>query len=166
MQKDNNSLLKQAKEVIESIRYLNIASICDDGKPWNTPVYISYDSNLNFWWMSWKDNQHSKNVRANSQVFCTIYDSQVREGEGFGVYFQGHAFEVTSPKEMLTGILVHYRRVNKKARAVKEFLKHFPRRVYKFVPEKVWVNGDGDINGNFIDVRHELNLKKLKRLFS
>jgi len=34
--------------------------------------------------------------------------------------------------------------------------------VYKFVPEKVWVNGDGEIEGNFIDVRTELDLEKLK----
>ena len=39
-----------------------------------------------------------------------------------------------------------------------EFLKDYPRRVYKAVPEKVWINSDGEVNGNFIDIRLEVDL--------
>jgi hypothetical protein len=33
-----------------------------------------------------------------------------------------------------------------------------PRRIYKAVPEKVWMNDEGDINGEYIDTRKEIDL--------
>jgi len=35
-----------------------------------------------------------------------------------------------------------------------------PRRVYKAVLEKVWINGEGDVNGEYIDTRVEIILRK------
>jgi len=160
------SLIKEAASIIKKILYINIASITPEGKPWNTPVYCAFDKELNYYWFSWKNNQHSINIRDNADVFVTVYDSTVPEGTGFGVYFLGKAYELSNPKEMLHAIAVGYARVKKKGRAIKEFLTHYPRRIYKFVPEKVWVNGDGEIEGNFIDVRTELNLNKLKSAIS
>ena len=63
---------------------------------------------------------------------------------------------------MTKGLILLYKRMEHKMRMVKEFLTHYPRRVYRFTPEKVWINGDSDINGNFIDIRTELNLKLVK----
>jgi hypothetical protein len=37
----------------------------------------------------------------------------------------------------------------------KEYLGDKPRRIYKVVPQKIWLNDDGDVNGNFIDTRKE-----------
>lgn len=159
------TFLHKAKEVIETIEYCNIASITPEGMPWNTPVYISYDKELNFYLMSWKNNQHSINIRNNKNVFFTIYDSRAPAGTGFGVYFQGEAYEVNNLKEILVGLTSHYKRTNSKARAVAKFVKKFPRRVYKLVPNQVWVNGDSKIEGEPIDIRTELNLPDLKKLF-
>ncbi|EKD62282.1 MAG: hypothetical protein ACD_52C00246G0002 [uncultured bacterium] len=161
----NKFLQRKAARIIKKILYMNIASITPEGKPWNTPVYCAYDKDLNFYWLSWKLNQHSKNVRNNSCVFTTIYDSTVPAGTGFGVYFQGNACELENPVVIFKGLKVVYKREKRKPRDVIEFLKKFPRRAYKFVPEKMWVNGDGDINGNFIDVRTELDLEEFKQAF-
>ena len=125
-------------------------------------VYCDYDSYLNYYWLSWKKNQHSKNIRSNSSVFVTIYDSTAPAGTGFGVYLRGEAHELTNPREMLTGLTEIYRREKRKPRDVIEFLKKFPRRVYKFTPKQAWVNGDLDIDGNCIDIRTELDLETLK----
>ena len=65
---------------------------------------------------------------------------------------------------MIVGIAQIYRREKRKPRDVVEFLKKFPRRIYKFVPKKIYVNGDGEIDGNFIDVRTELDLIKLRSI--
>ncbi|MCL4364126.1 hypothetical protein M1328_02700 [Patescibacteria group bacterium] len=154
--------IRLAQKIINKIEYLNIASITPDGKPWNTMVYTAFDGNLNFYWLSWKNNQHSVNVRNSGNVFCTVYDSTQLAGTGVGLYFSGKAKELANPLEMLIGIKVMYKRSKHKVRDIKEFLTHFPRRVYRFTPEKAWVNGDSDIDGNFIDVRIELDLKKLK----
>jgi len=151
-----------AVTIIKNIEYINIASITPEGLPWNSPVYTAFDKDLNFYWLSWKKNQHSVNIKSNPNVFVTIYDSTVPEGTGIGVYFSGKAEELTNPKEMIIGLMVLYKRIKHKMRAIREFLSHFPRRVYKFTPVKAWINGDSDINGNIIDIREELNIKKIK----
>ncbi|KKQ24628.1 MAG: Pyridoxamine 5'-phosphate oxidase-related, FMN-binding protein [Candidatus Roizmanbacteria bacterium GW2011_GWC2_37_13] len=157
-----NKKIETAAKIIKRIEYINIASITPEGMPWNTPVYTSFDKNLNFYWLSWKKNQHSINVRNNGNVFVTIYDSTTPAGTGVGLYFSGKAKELINPAEMLIGITVIYKREKHKMRAIKEFLTHFPRRVYRFTPEKIWINGDSDISGNFIDIREELDLSKIK----
>ncbi len=154
--------LLTAVKIIKQIEYINIASITPEGLPWNSPVYTAYDKGLNFYWLSWKENQHSMNIRNNSNVFVTIYDSRVRSGTGVGLYFSGKAFELYNPKDMITALTVVYKRSKHKIRAIIEFLKHFPRRVYKFTPTKAWINGDGDIDGNVVDIREELNIEKIK----
>lgn len=161
-----DDLIKEAAKVLKEILYINIASITPNGKPWNTPVYCAYDEDINYYWLSWKLNQHSKNIRNNSSVFVTVYDSTVPASTGFGVYLQGKAYELKDLKTMLKGIKVVYGREKRKPRDITQFLKKFPRRIYQFKPEKVWVNGDREINGNFIDVRTELDLKKLRKALS
>ncbi len=158
------SLIKAATKIIKNILYINIATITPEGKAWNTPVYCAFDKDLNYYWLSWRLNQHSKNIRNNPSAFVTIYDSTVPAGTGFGVYFEGKAYELKNIKDILIGTKVIYTREKRKPRDVIQFLKKFPRRVYKFVPERVWVNGDSEIDGNFIDVRTELDLKKLTSL--
>lgn len=97
-------LLVTASKIIEDIKYMNLASVCEDGSPWNTPVYCAYDEDLTFYWASWRLNQHSKNIRRNSKVFVTIYNSKVKEGEGFGVYMKGNAYQIDNPLKVLVGI--------------------------------------------------------------
>lgn len=155
-------LIREAAKVIQNILYINIASITPSGKPWNTPAYCAFDKNLNYYWISWKENQHSQNVRNSASVFVTVYDSTVPAGTGFGVYFEGKAYELKNPKDIFLAVKELYHREKRKPKDVMQFLKKFPRRVYKFVPEKVWVNGDGEIDGNYIDTRTELELKMLK----
>lgn len=75
---------------------------------------------------------------------------------------QCKAEQLNNPKDIFIGIKAMYTRSNKKVRDVGEFLKMFPRRVYKFIPKAVWVNGDSKIEGNFIDIRTEISLDKLK----
>jgi hypothetical protein len=35
----------------------------------------------------------------------------------------------------------------------KQHLGDFPRRIYKFVPDALWLNDDSDVHGHFVDVR-------------
>lgn len=151
----------KAKNIIEKIIYINIATSSKDGVPWNTPVYSAYDNDYNFFWASDQNGQHSKNIRENNQVFLTIYDSTVPEGTGEGVYIQGKAYELSDEQEIKKVLTILYRRKNQdpEKRKPSEFLGDYPRRVYKAVAEKVWVNGEGEVNGNYIDTRVEVKLK-------
>ncbi len=158
----NNS--QKAQSIVANNNYLNLATITKEGHPWNSPVVYVYDKKLNFYWFSWKENQHSKNIRDHHQVFATIYDSQQPLGTGQGLYLQGQAKELTNPVEMLIGVTLMYKKLRKEKRDVKEFLHGYPRRVYRFTPEKVWINEDGDIKGNFIDIRVEVELEELRKI--
>ena len=88
------TLAKRAKSEIERIFYITIATSNKKGEPWNSPVYSVFDKDYNFFWVSWSENQHSKNIRENESVFIVIYDSTSPEGTGFGVYMKGKAFQL------------------------------------------------------------------------
>lgn len=155
--KDLNA--EKAKKIIEKILYITIATSSKDGGPWNSPVYSAFDENYNFFWVSWKENQHSKNIRENNNVFIVIYDSTVPEGTGEGVYIKARAYELTDEKETEHAISYLDERINKKGRhKVSQFIGSIPRRVYKAVPEKFWMNAEGDIKGEYIDKRVEVKL--------
>lgn len=151
---------EKAKSIIAKIIYITIATVSKDGKPWNSPVYSAYDEKFNFFWASWKENEHSKNVRNNGDVFLVIYDSTAAEGTGEGVYVKAKAQELNDPKEIEYALKYLYGRKNKTSRKSDEFLGDYPRRVYKAAPEKFWINTDGEINGNYVDKRVEVDLLK------
>lgn len=148
----------RAKRIIEEILYITIATSSKDGMPWNSPVYSAFDENYNFFWVSDQNSQHSKNIKENNNVFLVIYDSTILEGQGEGVYIQARAYELTDTSEITHALKCLDGRVGKKSHSPEQFLEDMPRRVYKAVPEKFWVNDDGELNGNYIDVRTEVDL--------
>lgn len=152
---------QKARDIISKIIYINIASVSKGGEPWNTPVYSAFDSDYNFYWASWKENQHSTNIAENPDVFLTVYDSTAPEGTGEGVYIQAIAHELKDVEEIRQALAILYRRKNQdpEKRKPEWFLGDYPRRVYKAIPERVWMNGNGDVNGNYVDIRLEIDLK-------
>ena len=157
-------LTTRAKEVVKNILYITIATCTKKCEPWNSPVYSAFDPNYTFYWVSWAENQHSKNINENENVFVIIYDSTVPEGTGFGVYMKGKAYQLGKNDivEILKALKLLYQRKNKKPRKPEEFLALFPRRIFKFVPEQVWVNSEGTVKRNFVDTRVDITDKFLK----
>lgn len=148
---------RRAAAIIEQIRYATLATVRSDGHPWNSPVAAIHDGQLNIYWISDKEGQHSCNIRANGHVFIVIYDSTVPEGQGEGVYIQAKAQELTDPEEI------------RQVRQLKKGPEHDDpapfmdgggvRRVYKATPEKLWMNDAEIQDGVFIrDYRVELSL--------
>ncbi|MGE5309450.1 MAG: pyridoxamine 5'-phosphate oxidase family protein [Sphaerimonospora mesophila] len=154
---------KRAVEILRKIRYATIATADRSGKPWNSPVAHEYDNQLNIYWFSDKENQHSRNVRENEDVFIVIYDSTVPEGDGEGVYIEAKAEELTDPNEILSV------RQIKKGENYKgspgEFFGDAIRRVYKAVPQRVWMNDAEVKEGVFLrDYRVNIPLKAMRKL--
>lgn len=155
----NKDLSKRAKEIIENIRYITIASVTEDGMPWNSPVFAAYDKNYNFYFGTHTDSQKARNIKNNPNVFLAIYDSTVPPGTGEGVYIQATIQQINDLGEI--------------KRLYKEILmprhdNHFweiealygdgPVRLYKAVPQKAWMNDGDKKDGYYIDVRTEINL--------
>ncbi len=155
---------------IQEIQHITIATIHKDtngrqaSRPWNSPVYSAFDSDCNFYWISDRYSQHSKNIQENPHVFLTIYDSTVPQGAGIGrgVYIQAEARELSDPSEVAHAQQLLASRVGKTPRTPGYFLDDMPRRIYQAVPERAWVNSSGERNGHFIDIRVEIDLASLR----
>lgn len=152
---------KRAKEIIESIKYATIATVNSEGNPWNSPVAHTIDDQLNIYWASDKDNEHSRNIRNNENVAIVIYDSTARAGEGEGVYIVAKAFELDDPEEILA--VRRLKKGNTYQPQPGEFQDDAIRRIYKAIPVRGWMNDAEEKNGEFIrDYRVELQLDVLK----
>jgi len=149
---------QKAREIIANIRYVTIATASKNGMPWNTPVFSAFDETYNFYWTSWHGTQHSQNIVENENIFIAVYDSTVPEGAGEGVYIKAKAYELADQGEITRAASYLYGRKNKAPRAASEFVGESPRRMYKAVVEKCWVNLDVDVKGSFIDTRREVLL--------
>lgn len=163
----DDRLAKLAAEIIKEIKYVTIASVCADGKPWNSPVYSSFDNDLNFYWFSDKDSQHSTNVRATGEAFLVIYNSTVPEGTGKGVYLQCKVRELTDENEVMAAKQVCDSRIGKtKDHDFSKYSGDAPLRGYQATPYKTWMNSDEvDTEGQYIkDIRVEIALESLKGL--
>lgn len=166
----SDSHSKKAAEIINRILYITIATASKDGQPWNSPVYSAFDKDLNFYWSSDKDSQHSKNIRENKNVFLAIYDSTVPEGTGEGVYIKAEAYELGEKDEVIVARRITQTRKGQESelneKEHEKFTGDAVRRIYKAVPKRIWINEDErDENAKFIrDTRVEVSLDKLKTL--
>ena len=158
------------QRTIREIQYITIATIRTRNdsqpmsQPWNSPVCSTFDHDYNFYWVSDRHSQHSKNIRENPHIFLAIYNSTIPEGAGAGrgVYIQAQARELSDCEEIAHAHQLLARRVEKTPCAPENFLDDMPRRIYQAVPERAWVNGNGDRNGRFIDIRIEIDLALLR----
>lgn len=154
---------KRACEILKTIKYATLATVTEEGEPWNSPVAHEWDDDLNIYWFSDKENQHSKNVRANGDVFIVIYDSTVPEGDGEGLYIQARVEEINDAKEI--DRIMRIKKVDGFKSNPGEFLDDAIRRVYKASPLKLWMNDAEVKDGVFIrDYKVELDADKIKEL--
>ncbi len=132
--------LTSAVNILKNIKYMTLATVCEDGSPWNSPVAHSPLKELVFYWGSTEDSIHSQNIRREGRVFVVVYDSTLPEGEGEGVYMKGTAEELDEVEGLV--------------------------RMYRFTPQQIWINdAEKDANGNYLkDFRIELDIEKVREL--
>jgi hypothetical protein len=138
-----------------------IATVGNVGQPWNTPVAgFRFPGEITFYWTSWQENQHSKNIRENNKVFIVIYDEEAAEG----VYLLAEAQELNGEQEVWEAAKVFGDNKFCPSNG-DEYLGDKPRRIYKAVPKLAWMNADKtDENGKFqYDYRNEISLEELAK---
>ena len=145
----------KAKVILDAIKYATLATVSSDGNPWNSSVYYVVDENYNLYWASYTESQHSQNIRASGKVFIAVYDSTVPWGTGTGVFIQARAREVTEQQEIAKACRLRQARVPEANQPPENFMGDKPRRIYRATPQQIWINQDGEVDGNFIDVRVE-----------
>lgn len=158
---------RAAADTLRRIPYVTLATVSEDGQPWNSPVWAMHDDRLCFYWFSDKESQHAKNVRANGRVFIVVYDSTLSQdlptGDRNGLYIQARAQELNDIEE-----IGRLRQAKSKGHAndATDFVGDAVRRVYKATPERVWIN-DAQFDGHnsFVrDYRVRLSIDRLRSM--
>lgn len=145
---------EQVKTLFQSIRYATISTIDSAGRPWAAPVWYVSDDDTVYWW-SPVDSQHSKNIAHNPDVYITIFDSTLPEGDGFGLYLRAGANEVS--EDELDSAMDLYNRSTKIFKLNRENCTgDAPTRMYKAVIQQRWVNDGVERDGFYIDQRNQL----------
>lgn len=142
-------------QVINSNRYLTLSTVDTNGKPWAAPLWYVKDDTGNFYWWSPAASQHSKNIEHSSEVYITIFNSQLPEGDGLGLYIQATASEL--PEDELDQIIELYNSTTEKFKMTRENCSgKAPTRLYKAIPSKVWFNDGIERDSFYTDVRQEV----------
>ncbi|HEU5187951.1 MAG TPA: pyridoxamine 5'-phosphate oxidase family protein [Candidatus Saccharimonadales bacterium] len=147
---------EKAKAILDSVRFITVATVSAQGEPWNTPVTaFRFKGSDALYWASWRETQHSQNIRANGRAFIVAFDSTPANGKvGHAVYIEATATELTDESEVLQAALV-FEGDKYKMSDGSQYLGEHPLRMYKAVPNKIWINGDMHVGGFFVDVRVE-----------
>lgn len=145
-------LPQRFQQLLRRIPYVTIATVCPDGQPWNSPVVGKFDGDMNLYWVSWKENRHSQNIAHDPRIFVVVYDSQVPEGQGEGLYLQMRARELAAG-ELAEAQKIYDASFFKHEFGHGQFQSECPHRIYKAVPERMWSNIDGEAEGHFVDKR-------------
>lgn len=145
---------RRAMAIVEENAYITLATASETGDPWVSPLSAVHDKKYNFYWGSPVNTKHSLLIKDNPRVAAVVFDSKAPEGTGEGVYFDGKAYEIDDEEELarVTMLMFH---VSKPA---SDFMDQAPRRLYKFIPDKAWMNAGDKVNGYFEDHRVELDI--------
>jgi hypothetical protein len=136
---------------------MTIATVCEGGTPWNTPVARrAYDAQYNFYWASDRESVHSRNIRRNNHIFIVMYDSTVPSEKAWGVYVRAKAFELNDTQKVSEIVQLFPDDDPYVPVSPDIYLGDHPRRIYQAVPEKIWMNDEGEKDGDYIDIRTEV----------
>lgn len=81
-----SDLTGHAQSLVDSIAYVTVGTINDDGTPWTSPVYFTADGLRDFYWTSSLESLHSRNIAARSAVSLVVFDSTVPAYYGRALY--------------------------------------------------------------------------------
>lgn len=154
--------IERAKELLHTVRHAALATVNQDGSPHNSPVFSTFDEELNFYWASNPAAQHSQNVARDGRVFVVLFDSV---GKGGGLYVKGQATicrgdELTNALIAVNASRKHWVREQVDA----SYYIDGPDRLYKAVCQAVWVNiTDRSADGLVIrEARHQISPDDLR----
>jgi nitroimidazol reductase NimA-like FMN-containing flavoprotein (pyridoxamine 5'-phosphate oxidase superfamily) len=145
----------KGKEILKQIRYATLSTVDETGAPWAAPVWYVCDDNFDIYWWSPTEAQHSKNINSNPNIYVTIFDSTLPEGEGVGLYLRAQASEISDGE--LDAAIERYNNSTKIFKLDKaNCTANAPTRIYKALIEESWTNDGVSQDGFYIDKRVSL----------
>ena len=89
-----------ARSIVDSNRYMTLATADDHGSPWASPVWYAPVDYREFLWVSSPEARHSRNLAARAELAIVIFDSRQTTGRGEGLYVSARAEQLP---ELATG---------------------------------------------------------------
>jgi uncharacterized protein YhbP (UPF0306 family) len=119
------------------------------------PVWYVYDGDLNIYWWSPVEAQHSRNISTNTNVYITVFDSTLPEGEGKGLYLRAEAKEIEDDK--LDSVIELYNETTEIFKLDREnCTNNAPTRLYRAITREGWTNDGLTKDGFYVDQRISL----------
>jgi hypothetical protein len=156
--------LVRAKQLLREIHHVAIATVNEDGTPHSSPLFMAFDNNLNAFWASTIETQHSKNIAREGSVFMVVFDS--REGHG-GLYVRAKATVLEDKAEAEYGhaqLKKLKQQLGGDLGGLELYTGSGGQRIYQAKPLQCWVNkSDRNDQGIIIrDGRYEVSIEQLK----
>ena len=152
------NLVRLARQTLDRIPNASLATVLPDGRPWNSPLYVAFDAHLSFYWSSYLDAVHSKNIAGRPDILLVVFDSTALDQSGCGVYLRGRAQELRDAAAIDKALACLATRKQEPPKAAADFVGSHPRRVYQAVIDTAWTNLVGETNGHYFDERVEIDL--------
>jgi nitroimidazol reductase NimA-like FMN-containing flavoprotein (pyridoxamine 5'-phosphate oxidase superfamily) len=155
-----HELVAMARRIIDSNRYMTIASVDEDGGPWATPVYFNPDGYGRLYWISSPETRHSRNIANTPDVSIVVFDSTVEIGRAQAVYMRARAEQVALPTEEECAIAFHPRFEGVKYVGPDELRHPATLRLYLAIVDEHWVliRADDPVWGRGTDSRLAVSL--------
>jgi hypothetical protein len=85
-----------ARDVLDSVRYVVLATVDADGRTRTSPVYFTPYRYEELYWVSYADTHHSANLVRDARLSGVVFDSTRPPGQSSAVYVTGTARELSS----------------------------------------------------------------------
>jgi Pyridoxamine 5'-phosphate oxidase len=89
-------LVAIARAIIDTNRYMTLATADGDGRPWASPVFYAAANYTEFYWISAPEATHSQNLAQRPQLSIVIFDSGAPARTGQAVYMSATAEQVAA----------------------------------------------------------------------
>jgi hypothetical protein len=82
---------KILREILDSQNYLCLATANKNWLPWASPLSYVCGDDFSFYFISYIESLHAKNIRENNEVSLSIYDSHQTLKNALGIQASGFA---------------------------------------------------------------------------
>jgi nitroimidazol reductase NimA-like FMN-containing flavoprotein (pyridoxamine 5'-phosphate oxidase superfamily) len=89
-----------ARSVIDSNRYMTLATADEHGAPWASPVWYAPMEHREFLWVSKPEARHSRNLAVRPELALVIFDSH-QAGGWNALYMTGVAEEIADVDDVI-----------------------------------------------------------------
>ncbi len=136
---DQQSIAQFVWRELARHKQLSLATVDEQGNPWNVCVNLSYEDDLNIFWKSLTATEHSKHIAVNPNVAICIFSENAEVGD-YGLYLSCKAREAVTDEEI--SYVIKHRYEGKKTPPIDDFKGASPARLYIAEAVEVWVNDD------------------------